>query len=209
MQGQIIDTDLVNTNIKNWVELFGVIWNYTNMNLDSRLYALWWAALSWNTWWTWSTIARWALRFYDDWTKIIIMGSSEIQSLTSFSNHWLAWYYAEITKSTGVLVVYPFLQHDWWTTTNFWSTKMVYTNIWWTNRYWFTRTNDVWSTCYFYFNWSIVVQWWESEILSAWNIWSTSISYRWRTLQAWPLRSTEEVTFYGFWWSCLQTLQYT
>lgn len=206
---QITDWDLIDTNIADWVEIFWVTWSYSNMIVDPWLYYLWWPALSWDLWSWWWNNFRWDLKFYDDWTKIIIMGSSDVESNgSSFSQNWSAAYYAEIVKATWVLTVYP--ERAWWlwTTMSWWDNKLVYTSIWWTNRYWYTRTNLVWSTAYYYFNWTQVVQWWWTEIRAASNIWSSSISYRWRTLQKWTLFEMWDVLFYWAWWACLQTLQY-
>ncbi len=210
MQWQNIDTDLVAWNISNNVEIFWVTWTYVNTTLDAWIYSLGWPAISWDFWsWGWN-IYRWTLRFYDDWTKIIIMWSSEVESNWSwFSQNWLAGYYAELTKSTWVLTKYTALIVDIGTTTSWWNTKMVYTNIWWSNRYWFTRASSTSSTWFFYFNWTSIVQWWGTEILAAWNIWATSMSYRWRTLTEWPRYTMWESVFYGTGWVCLQTLQYS
>lgn len=210
MQWQVIDTDLISGNISNAVEIFWVTGTYTNTILDQWIYLLWWPALSWDQWSSWWYTPRWALRFYDDWTKIIIMWSSEIESNWAWaSQHWLAWYYAEILKSTWVLTTYTALQIDAWTTTSWWNTKMVYTNIWWSNRYGFTRASSTSSVAFFYFNWTSIVQWWGTEILAASNIWSSSMSYRWRTLTAWVLLSSWDTVYYGAWWCSLQTLQYS
>ena len=211
-QWQIIDTDLVAWNISNWVEIFWVTWTYSNAVLDSGIYYLWWPAVSWDLWSWWYTSTRWYLRFYDDWTKIIIMWCSINESnWASLSQFAWAYYYAEIVKSTWVLTVYPEYTLNLWTSTPYWNSKLVYINISWTYRYAFTAAPNDSSSWFAYFNWTSVVSWtWSnSAILLASNIWSTSLSYRWRTLTTWRLLSFWNTTYYWAGWAVLQTLSYT
>lgn len=211
MQWQIIDADLIASNISDDVEILWVVWTYNTTVIDQWIYLLWWPACARQLWWSWETSTpRWALRFYDDWTKIIIMGSSEIQAIAWWSwSNWAAWYYAEIEKSTWILTTYPAKYLDAWTTTTRWNTKMVYTNMWWTNRYWFTRASADTSVVFFYFDWTQVQSWYATQILAASNIWSSSISYRWRTLQSWTLFHSYYYEWYWSWASSLQTMQYS
>lgn len=203
---QIIDTDLITTNIAEWVEIFGVTWDYINMTLDPWLYYLWSPAMSWDLWSSWYTTPRWDLRFYDDWTKIIIMWCSIHEAnWASFSQFWWAYYYAEILKSTWVITVYPEYVTTLWTSTPYWNYKMV--NISWS--YYYTWAPNDSSNWFVVFNWTAVVSSAsKSAILAASNIWSSSISYRWRTLQKATIISMEDTLFYWAWWACLQMLQY-
>jgi len=206
---QRIDTDLITTNVASWVEVFWVTGNYSNMTINTTMYYIWWPAIAWDLWSNWNYYCRWYTRFYDDWTKIIIMWCSLLEAnWASFSQHWWAYYYAEILKSTWVLTVYPHLNIWLWTSTPYWNPKLVYINISWTNRYAFTAAPNDSSTWFVYFNWTQVVSTSAAAILAASNIWSSSISFRWKTLSNWTLLQCWDVDYYWAWWSCLQTLYY-
>jgi len=208
---QITDTDLINTNIANWVEIFWVTWNYSNSILDTNTYFLGWPAIAWDLWSSWNYYSRWFTRFYDDWTKIIIMWCSLLEANWAWaSQHWWAYYYAEILKSTWVLTVYPYLPMSLWTSVPYWNSKIVFINIGWTNRYAFTAAPNDSSPWFVFFNWTEVVDWYSSSaaILLASNIWSTSISFRWKTLWNWTLFQMWDTIYYWAWWACMQTLYY-
>lgn len=202
---QITDWDLIDTNIADWVEIFWVTGNYTNMTIDTTKYYVWWPALSWDLWSWWYNIYRWYLRFYDDWTKIIIMWCSLVQSSwASLSQYWWAYYYAEILKSTWVLTVYPHLNKSLWTSVPYWNPKLVYVS--WA--YYFTAAPNDSSSWFVGFNWTQVVNATAAPILAASNIWSSSISYRWKTLSTGTLFQEWDTAFYWAGWGCLQTLYY-
>ncbi len=207
---QITDWDLINTNIANWVEIFWVTGNYSNSILDTNTYFLGWPAIAWDLWSSWNYYSRWFTRFYDDWTKIIIMWCSLLEAnWASFSQFWWSYYYAEIVKSTWVLTVYPYLSISLWTSVPYWNSKLVFINIGWTNRYAFTAAPNDSSSWFVYFNWTAVVSSSsKAAILAASNIWSSSISYRWKTLWNWTLFQMWDTIYYWAWWACMQTLYY-
>ncbi len=173
------DSDLISNNIKPWVDIFWVSWSY--WGLVSNWFPLWIIYCQNNddirTWAYWNN----AIRFYDDWTKIIVMWC--VTANVQWGWIWRCFYYNEINKTTLAITRYPQLYVSNYSLTynpTVWTYMFSYSgwyaficSDWYT---WYTNYPDV-----ALFNWTSLV-----TISATWtSIWSSTLSLAWKTLSWW------------------------
>lgn len=99
---QVIDTDLTAGNIKNWANIFGVVWTYSGPSSSGGSFS--------NIIWQMTPVIWYRLntsairgdhnlhRAYDDWTNVYIFGVYAVTNTVSFSSVTLVFMQVSIAK---------------------------------------------------------------------------------------------------------------
>jgi len=159
------DADLIDTNIKDGVDIFGVVWSLSSWpNLPSIPWnflweeeALYWpnttfglngtvVRANWNFycfWMNWSATLRWLIIFKVNWitwaSSMIYYAPSVLPASSSFSSVYLDWdiiYYNSTSWWVQLNSLTDVVTWWWWTTWTLITNPLVF---WWNNYIYWTR----------------------------------------------------------------------